>query len=168
MKPLVSILIPAYNAAPWIGETIQSALRQDWPRTEIIVVDDGSRDKTLAVARSFSVANLSVVTQKNAGASAARNRAFSLCRGDYIQWLDADDLLAADKISRQMEVVEKCADPRTLFSSEWGQFMFASPARRIFARHAASGPTSRPWNGCSANWRKISTCSRPHGWSAVN
>jgi glycosyltransferase involved in cell wall biosynthesis len=126
MKPLVSILIPAYNAAPWIEETIQSALRQDWPRTEIIVVDDGSRDKTLAAAQSFSAANLSVVTQKNAGASAARNKAFSLCRGDYIQWLDADDLLAADKISRQMEAVEKCADPRTLFSSEWGQFMFRS------------------------------------------
>lgn len=131
MKPLVSILIPAYNAAPWIGETIQSALHQDWPNVEIIVVDDGSKDKTLAVAQSFAGAKVLVVTQKNAGASAARNKAFSLSKGDYIQWLDADDLLAPDKISRQMEEAEKYAHPRLLLSSEWGGFMFR-PRRAHF------------------------------------
>lgn len=131
MKPLVSILIPAYNAEPWIADTIRSALRQTWPRKEIIVVDDGSKDKTLAVAQPFAGAEVTVVTQKNAGASAARNKAFSLCKGDYIQWLDADDLLGADKISRQMEVVEKCTDKKMLFSSEWGRFMFR-PRRAQF------------------------------------
>jgi glycosyltransferase involved in cell wall biosynthesis len=123
MKPLVSILIPAYNAEPWIADTIRSALRQDWPRKEIIVVDDGSTDKTLALARQFAGAEVAVLTQDNSGAAKARNRAFSLCQGDYIQWLDADDLLASDKISRQMAAVEKCVDRRTLFSSEWGWFM---------------------------------------------
>jgi glycosyltransferase involved in cell wall biosynthesis len=131
VKPLVSILIPAYNAAPWIGQTIQSALRQDWPNTEIIVVDDGSKDRTFAVAKSLAGPKVSVVTQNNAGASAARNQAFSLSKGDYIQWLDADDLLAPDKISRQMEVVEKCSTPSVLFSSEWGGFMFR-PRRAHF------------------------------------
>lgn len=126
MKPLVSILIPAYNAGPWIADTIQSAQQQTWPRKEIIVVDDGSKDDTLAVARQFASSYVTVVTQKNAGAAAARNRAFSLSKGDFIQWLDADDLLAADKISRQMEVVEKVTDPLALFSSEWGAFMFRS------------------------------------------
>jgi glycosyltransferase involved in cell wall biosynthesis len=124
MKPLVSILIPAYNAGPWIADTLESALRQSWPCREIIVVDDGSTDKTLAVARQFAGTDVTVVTQNNSGAAAARNRAFSLCEGDYIQWLDADDLLAVDKISRQMEDVEKCADRRMLFSSEWGRFMY--------------------------------------------
>ena len=124
MKPLVSILIPAYNAGPLLAATVKSALAQTWPRTEIIIVDDGSKDDTLAVAQKFAAANVRVVTQKNAGASAARNRAFELSTGDFIQWLDADDLLAPDKIERQMAVVEKIADPKKLFSSEWGRFMF--------------------------------------------
>jgi glycosyltransferase involved in cell wall biosynthesis len=131
MKPLVSILIPAYNAAPWIADTVRSAQRQTWARKEIIVVDDGSKDKTLVVAQSFAGAEVTVVTQKNSGASSARNRAFELCKGDYIQWLDADDLLAPDKISRQMEVVEKIADDKTLYSSEWGRFMYR-PRRAQF------------------------------------
>ena len=122
MKPLVSILIPAYNAGPWIADTIRSALAQTWLHKEIIVVDDGSTDNTLAVARSFAADGVTVVTQKNSGASAARNRAYSLCRGDFIQWLDADDLLAPDKISRQMELAEPGGDRRILFSSEWGWF----------------------------------------------
>src|SRR5262249_15570247 len=95
--PLVSILIPAYNAEPWIADTLRSALAQTWPNTEIIVVDDGSRDETLKVARQFECAKLRVITHKNQGAAATRNVAFSLSRGEYIQWLDADDLLAPDK-----------------------------------------------------------------------
>src|ERR1700722_15492058 len=103
MTPLVSILIPAYNADRWIAETIRSAVNQTWERKEIIIVDDGSTDETLAVARQFESMLVRVVSQKNQGAASARNRAFSLSCGDYIQWLDADDLLAPDKVSRQME-----------------------------------------------------------------
>src|SRR5207245_5785704 len=124
MKPLVSILIPAYNAEPWIGDTIKSAVGQTWPRKEIIVVDDGSRDQTLAIARQFASKEISVVTQANQGAAAARNHAFSICQGDFIQWLDADDLLAPDKIARQMEAVDQCRSKRTLLSSAWGRFIY--------------------------------------------
>jgi glycosyltransferase involved in cell wall biosynthesis len=131
MKPLVSILIPAYNAEPFIADTIQSALAQTWPEKEIIIVDDGSKDGTLAAAKRFSAENIKIVTQENQGASAARNRAFSLSRGDYIQWLDADDLLARDKISKQMETAERVSNKRILFSSEWGRFMFR-PRRAKF------------------------------------
>lgn len=123
-KPLVSILIPAYNAEKSIADTLQSAGAQTWPRKEIIVVNDGSSDKTLAIAKRFESDYLCVVTQKNQGAAAARNRAFSLSRGDYIQWLDADDLLASDKIAKQMEALNQCRSVRTLLSSEWGQFMY--------------------------------------------
>ncbi|HEV2329331.1 MAG TPA: glycosyltransferase family A protein [Verrucomicrobiae bacterium] len=124
MKPLVSILTPAYNAEPWIADTISSALRQSWPRKEIIVVDDGSTDHTLSVASKFSKDGVTVVSQKSSGASAARNRAYSLCRGDYIQWLDADDLLAPDKIARQIEFAETVKNPYKLLSSEWGRFLY--------------------------------------------
>jgi glycosyltransferase involved in cell wall biosynthesis len=102
----VSILIPAYNAGPWIAETIRSALAQTWARKEIIVVDDGSTDRTLAIARQFSADGVAVVAQANQGASAARNKAFSICHGDYVQWLDADDLLSPDKISSQIAATE--------------------------------------------------------------
>ena len=60
MAPLVSILIPAYNAERWIGETIRSALAQTWPRKELIIVNDGSRDRTLEVARQFASGNVLV------------------------------------------------------------------------------------------------------------
>jgi glycosyltransferase involved in cell wall biosynthesis len=124
LKPLVSILIPAYNAEEWIADTLQSALGQTWPNKEIIVVDDGSRDQTLAVAQRFASKEVRVVSQKNQGAAAARNAAFSNCRGDYIQWLDADDLLAPDKIAKQVEAAESCPGKRTLLSSAWGRFSY--------------------------------------------
>jgi Glycosyl transferase family 2 len=124
VKPLVSILIPAYNAEQWIPQSIESALAQTWPRKEIIVVDDGSSDRTLSVAQEFSSRGVLVASQEHRGGSAARNKAFSFCGGDYIQWLDADDILAPDKISRQMEFAESCANKRILLSSEWGHFLY--------------------------------------------
>ena len=124
MKPLVSILIPAFNAQNWIGDTLRSAIAQTWPRKEIIVVNDGSTDQTLAIARQFESDSLKVVTQKNQGAAATRNNAFSLSHGDFIQWLDADDLLAPDKIASQMEVLGESSNKRTLLSGSWGHFVF--------------------------------------------
>jgi glycosyltransferase involved in cell wall biosynthesis len=131
MRPLVSILIPAYNAEKWLSETVHSALAQSWDNKEIIMVDDGSKDGTLALARTFESDIVRVFTQENKGAAATRNTAFSHSRGAYIQWLDADDLLAPDKISRQMETLAEVQDSRTLLSGEWGSFMHR-PARAHF------------------------------------
>jgi glycosyltransferase involved in cell wall biosynthesis len=124
MKPLVSILIPAYNAEAWISDTLRSAVAQTWEPKEIIVVDDGSTDGTLAVARQFESETVRVVTQKNQGAAATRNAAFSLCKGDYIQYLDADDLMGPEKIASQMEALGQSPDKRTLLSGSWGNFMY--------------------------------------------
>jgi hypothetical protein len=132
MQPLVSILIPAFNAEEWIGDTIRSALRQTWPRKEIVVVDDGSRDATLAIARTFASPEVSVVARPHAGAAQTRNHAFELCHGDYVQWLDADNLLADDKIARQMEVALQSDSKRTLYTSEWARFGYR-PHRARFA-----------------------------------
>ena len=96
--PLVSILVPAYNAARWIEETLRSAIDQTWSRKEIIIVDDGSSDNTASVVRPHECSFVKLVAQENQGAARARNRALSLAQGDYIQWLDADDLLAPDKV----------------------------------------------------------------------
>jgi glycosyltransferase involved in cell wall biosynthesis len=124
MKPLVSILIPAYNAEAWITDTLRSAIAQTWPHKEIIVVDDGSTDQTLAIARQFESDVLKVITQINQGAAATRNNAYRLSHGDYIQWLDADDLLAPDKIAKQMDVLGETPNKRALLSGSWGQFMY--------------------------------------------
>ena len=124
MKPLVSILIPAYNAEKWITDTLRSAVGQTWPNKEIIVVDDGSKDDTLRVARQFEADGVRVVTHTNRGAAATRNAAYQLANGDYIQWLDADDLLSPDKISRQMEAAAETGDRRTLLSSGWSSFLY--------------------------------------------
>lgn len=124
MEPLVSILIPAFNAQEWVADTIRSAMQQTWANKEIIVVDDGSTDRTLEIAKQFECDSVRVVSQNNQGGSAARNKAFSLSRGSYIQWLDNDDLLAPDKIARQMAVAAECSSGRTLLSSSWGVFMY--------------------------------------------
>jgi glycosyltransferase involved in cell wall biosynthesis len=129
--PLVSILIPAFNAEAWIADTIRSALAQTWPNKEVIVVDDGSQDRTLAVAKGFASRLLCVVTKANEGAAAARNTAFTLCQGSYIQWLDSDDLLSPDKVERQLGALGDEDDQRTLLSSPWGYFAHR-PGRASF------------------------------------
>jgi len=128
--PLVSILVPAYNVARWIEETLRSAIDQTWSRKEIIIVDDGSTDNTARVVRSHECSFVKLVAQENQGAARARNRALSLAQGDYIQWLDADDLLAPDKIARQMEAALE-ASPRILFSSSFATF-HVDPSRASF------------------------------------
>src|SRR6476646_5825112 len=88
--PLVSILIPAYNKEAWINETIESALAQTWKNKEIIIVDDRSTNKTLEIVRRFQRKTIKVVAQENQSACSARNKAYSIAQGAYIQWLDAD------------------------------------------------------------------------------
>lgn len=123
-KPLVSILIPAYNAEAWIGYTLQSAIAQTWPHKEIIVVDDGSTDATAKVARLFASKSVAVITKQNEGAAATRNHAMRVSQGDYIQWLDADDLLSPDKIERQLVTLREGGAKGVLLSGPWGAFSF--------------------------------------------
>jgi len=120
-RSLVSIIIPCYNAEHWVAATIESALRQTWLDKEIIVVNDGSKDQSLAVARRFEAQGVRVIDQANAGAAAARNAGLRAARGTYIQFLDADDLLAPDKLEQQMRLLDSHSD-RTISSSRWARF----------------------------------------------
>ena len=129
--PLVSILIPAYNAEATLAETLRSALAQTWHRKEIVVVDDGSIDRTAEIARSFSSGGVKVVSTVNRGLSAAVNAAYRECQGDYIQELDADDLMSPDKIERQMAALLRSGDDLLLASSPWAYFYFR-PQRAKF------------------------------------
>jgi Glycosyl transferase family 2 len=96
----VSILIPCFNAELWIAQAIRSALEQTWPHKEVVVVDDGSTDDSLAVIRSFGDA-IRFESGPNRGGNVTRNRLLELAGGDWLQYLDADDYLLPEKIERQ-------------------------------------------------------------------
>jgi glycosyltransferase involved in cell wall biosynthesis len=125
----VSILVPCYNAEKYIGETLESACRQTWRALEVVVVDDGSHDASVAEAERFKNSGVKIIRQQNSGAAAARNRAFQASTGDFIQFLDADDLLDRNKIERQMSLLTE--DPESLSSAEWARFR-NDPCEAIF------------------------------------
>ena len=87
--PLVSVIIPAYNSAAYIARAINSALAQDYPNTEIIIVDDGSTDGTRNIVSEFP--NVICIAQKNSGPAAARNAGIRASSGEFVAFLDADD-----------------------------------------------------------------------------
>jgi glycosyltransferase involved in cell wall biosynthesis len=107
VKSTVSILIPAYNAERYVGAALQSVLDQTWPHSEIILVDDGSTDQTFATAQKYQSAKVKILRQDNRGAAAARNAALREAQGDFLQYLDADDLLSPDKIREQVELLRE-------------------------------------------------------------
>jgi len=121
LNPRVSIIIPVHNAERWLAQTLESALAQTWPHTEIIAVNDGSRDGSLAVAQRFAARGVHVIDQPNAGASAARNHGLRLARGEFIQFLDADDLISPDKIAVQLDLL-RTKPAGTLATCAWGRF----------------------------------------------
>ena len=106
-EPLVSILIPAYNAEKWIRQCIESALGQTYPRKEVIVIDDGSTDRTIEEIQRFGD-RISFVKSAHAGANAVRNQLTRLAKGEWLQYLDADDYLRPNKVADQIGFMRSC------------------------------------------------------------
>jgi glycosyltransferase involved in cell wall biosynthesis len=111
----VSVVIPTYNRAQFLPETIRSVLSQSFRDFEIIVVDDGSTDKTREIVSAFPV---KYIWQENQGAPAAYNKGITLAKGEYIAFLDSDDLLLKDALGKGIELLDR--HPETGFS--YGQF----------------------------------------------
>ncbi|SRR5882762_283850 len=120
-KSLVSIIIPTYNRADVISETIDNVFSQTYKNFELIVVDDGSTDGTPAILRKYAN-RIRVITQKNAGPAAARNRGIEVSGGDIIAFQDSDDLWEPTKLERQVALLEKSGDsvPCCLCSASFG------------------------------------------------
>jgi len=123
-QPSLSIVIPSYNAGAFIEETLSSVLWQTYPvdRLEVIVVDDGSLDQTVSKAKKYlenSTLCHKIISIPNGGPSKARNHGWALAKGDWIQFLDADDLLVEHKISHQIEIACGVSEQVAVIYSPW-------------------------------------------------
>lgn len=119
--PTISVIVPAYNAQNTILETIASVRSQTFTDFELIVVDDGSSDRTLQLLQTIADPRLKVVSSENSGVSVARNRGISLATGKYIAFIDADDLWTPDKLELQLAALQQHPTARVAYS--WTCFM---------------------------------------------
>jgi hypothetical protein len=109
-SPLVSILVPLYNKAEWVEATIQSALGQTYSPIEVLVIDDGSIDRSVEVVSGIDDSRLKLTVRENRGANATRNELLANANGEYVQYLDADDLLLRNKLETQVAALNGGAD----------------------------------------------------------
>src|SRR5436190_1386178 len=102
---LVSIIIPAYNAALYIEETIQSIYQQSHQAWEVIIVNDGSTDRTAEIIKSFKDPRVQCITQKNAGVAAARNKGLHFAKGEFVVFFDADDIMTPEFLIERVKAL---------------------------------------------------------------
>ncbi len=124
-NPLVSILVPLYNSELYIIETLESCISQTYKNIEVIVVNDGSTDRSLEVVVDYATkhSQVKVYSQPNLGACRARNFAFELSSGDYILYLDADDILGTEKIEKQIQSLISVEDKSIISLGPWQEFV---------------------------------------------
>ena len=122
-KPLVSIIMPLYNSERFVQESLDSCINQTYRNIEVIVVNDGSTDRSLEIVKDYALIHpqVKVYTQNNSGACRARNLAFQLSKGDYIMYLDSDDILDETKIEKQLNLI-KSHDKYTVALGAWQEF----------------------------------------------
>ncbi|MDZ7409865.1 MAG: glycosyltransferase family 2 protein [candidate division KSB1 bacterium] len=135
--PTISVIIPAYKAGRWLGRAVASCQAQTLPATEIIIVDDGSRDDTLAVAEKLAAQhhNLRVLQQPhNQGPAAARNRGVAESRGEFLAFLDADDTWAPDKLEKQMAIVQARPETALVFTALQERDVHGRKLREVWHR----------------------------------
>lgn len=105
--PIVSVAIPTYNRARWLRECVESALAQNYPELEVLVVDDGSTDDTTGIVKRVSDSRLRYIRKGHTGAPHTRNCAVLHARGDFILWLDSDDILLPHTVERELGILDK-------------------------------------------------------------
>ena len=132
MAPLVSIIIPCFNRSNLLGETIESVLSQTYSKWECIIVDDGSTDNTPEVARKYADSDgrfifLNRPKESPKGAASCRNVGIEIAKGDFIQFLDSDDLLHPEKLKIQLEY----ARTGVVLTGKWGYFSGGDPMERF-------------------------------------
>jgi glycosyltransferase involved in cell wall biosynthesis len=136
--PLISVVIPVYNGEKTIRETLESVLNQTFQDFEIIVINDGSSDATLKIVSSLKAPGLKVFSYPNVGQSASRNRGFSHSTGEFIAFLDADDLWTPNKLEAQLKALQD--NPQAAVAYSWSDFIDESGQfLRAASRSSVSG-----------------------------
>lgn len=109
MSYLISVIVPCYNQAHFLEETLNSILNQSYTNWECIIVNDGSPDDTENVAKKWTIkdSRFQYISKENGGLSSARNSGLEVAKGDFIQFLDSDDLLSSDKFQKSIDAIEK-------------------------------------------------------------
>lgn len=132
-QPLVSILIPCFNAALWIDQTLESCCSQTWPAIEVIVIDDGSTDGSPDLLKQWDQ-RAKVLCRGNRGGNPTRNELLSMASGHWIQFLDADDYLLPEKISNQMQTAQATPSADVIYSPQ------------LVEIHTPSAISTQTWN----------------------
>ena len=164
LGPRVSVLIPCFNAEPWIGQTIESVYRQTWDNLEIVVVNDGSTDNSLAEINRQKSSRMTVIDQPNRGQTTALNRAVSECSGAFVQYLDADDALEHNKIRNQMIRLEH--HPDCIATSSWRVISSSASVDFVDPAPVKAGPFGErvPVDWLVENWWEGGGMMYPAMW----
>ena len=188
--PLVSVIIPAYNHAPYIRQCVDSALAQTYPAVEVVVVDDGSTDGTYELLQTYGE-RITLIRQANRGTQAARNTAIAASTGEYLALLDSDDAWLPHKLAQQMQLFAEHPDTALVYSlanaidqaglPAWGGASFGKTSPdpdRVYetllwavisrpSRRSSDGNALRPWAGSTrVSWGQVTgTCGS--SWPSV-
>lgn len=119
--PKISIIIPVYNGENTIRETLDSVFAQTFQDWELIISNDGSTDRTLEMVEAISDSRLRIISDTNAGLSESRNRGIRIAKGEYISFLDADDLWSSDKLEAQLQALEN--NPQAAVAYSWTNYI---------------------------------------------
>jgi glycosyltransferase involved in cell wall biosynthesis len=119
--PLISVIVPVYNGAKTIRETIESVLNQTFQDFELIIINDGSKDSTLEILAEIQDSRLKVFSYPNAGLAASRNRGIERAIGEYISFIDADDLWTPDKLEAQLKAIQD--NPEAAVAYSWTNYI---------------------------------------------
>ena len=130
---LISVIIPVYNGEKTIRETIDSVIKQTFDNFELIVINDGSTDSTLDIVNSIQDSRIKVFSYDNAGQSASRNWGISLAKGEYISFIDADDLWTPDKLESQLKALQE--NPQASVAYSWTDWIDESGNLRDRGTH---------------------------------
>lgn len=159
---MVSVIIPLYNKENTVAKAIECVLNQSYQNFEIIIVNDGSSDGSVDVVKQFTDPRIRIVSQNNAGVSAARNRGIAESKGDFVAFLDADDKWLTDYLLSQMDLVKRYPEC-DVFAVD---YIFHTPAgarnKTIINNIAFDG-----LDGVMSNYFLVASCSHPPLWTSA-
>lgn len=158
MNPLVSIIIPLFNAERFVSEAIESILKQTYINWELIIVNDESTDESLKIAYSYESEKVKVFTKKNGGAAAARNYGYQKAKGNFIKFFDADDLINPEMIESQVQIALK--NPDSIISGKWGRF-YHHDLSTFQLNPEKCWQDSEPIDWIYSSWEKAQSMTQP-------